>query len=264
MIKKHIAFFYFLFKLKLSKEMMYSVNFWMTLIIDGLFFLIQLSVFSTIFLQVQSINGWSTYHMCIFIGTFTILDGLYMGTYFFGVQSIGDKIRTGKLDIYITKPINTLFFISFEEISIGSIFIVIPGIIMVAYGAIQLGITLSFLKIAGYLFLLIVMYILMYNLMVLLRCTAFWFTKIDSINQLENELVSFSFKIPGIAFKGLSKIVFYFILPYGLMATIPTQFFTGTLSFGELIIAIGVCTIFTLLTQFTWRIGMKRYGSASS
>ena len=206
--------------------------------------------------------------MSIFIGTFTILDGLYMTTYFFGVMSIPDKIRTGKLDIYITKPINTLFFISFEEVSIGSIFIVIPGIIMVVYGVTQIGITLSFLNVLGYLLLLMVMYILMYNLMynlmVIIRCTAFWFIKIDSISQLENELVNFSFKIPGIAFKGISKIIFYFILPYGLMATIPTQALTGTLSLDGLIISGLACSIFTVLAQAVWRAGIKRYGSASS
>lgn len=264
MIKKYSRTFIYLLKLKLSREMVYSFNFLTTLFVDGTFFVIQMLAFSTIFLNVGTVNGWSKYHMIIFIGTFTILDGLYMTTYFFGVLSISEKIRNGGLDIYITKPVNTLFLISFENMNIGSILIVVPGIIMVAYGTLKLGIEISAMKVLGYIFLLLVMYMIMYNLMVILRCCSFWFTKVDNINKLENELVNFSFRVPGIMYKGIAKVIFYLILPYGLVATIPTEFFTGMMSITGWIISISVCIAFTLLRRMIWKKGLKRYSSASS
>jgi len=264
MIMKYSRIFIHLLKLRLSREMIYSFNFFTTLIIDGIFFVIQMLAFTTIFLNVDSVNGWSKFHMIIFIGTFTILDGIYMATYFFGVFSISDKIRNGELDMYITKPVNTLFLVSFENISIGSILISIPGIVMVVYGTIKLGIEISVMKILGYIFLLFIMYIILYNLMVLLRCFSFWFTKVDNINKLENELVNFSFRVPGVMYQGISKIIFYFVLPYGLIATIPTEFLTGTMNKSGWFIAIGVCVAFTLLRKVIWKMGLKRYSSASS
>jgi ABC-2 type transport system permease protein len=135
---------------------------------------------------------------------------------------------------------------------------------MVAYGAVKLGIEISAMKILGYIFLLFIMYIILYNLMVLLRCCSFWFTKVDNINKLENELVNFSFRVPGIMYKGISKVIFYFILPYGLIATIPTEFFTGTMNITGWIISISVCMVFTLLRRLVWKKGLRRYSSASS
>lgn len=264
MIKKHSRIFIYLLKLKLSKEMVYSVNFLTTLFVDGTFFIIQMLAFSTIFLNTNAVNGWGKYHMIIFIGTFTIIDGLEMTTYFFGVLGISEKIRNGGLDIYITKPVNTLFLVSFENINLGSITIMIPGIIMVIYGTAKLGIEISIGKIFGYIFLVIVMYMILYNLMVILRCCAFWFTSIDNINKLENELVNFSFRVPGVMYKGVAKIIFYFIIPYGLIATIPTEFFTGMMSIKGWIIAVGVCIELTILRRFIWKRGLKRYSSASS
>ncbi|AGK99443.1 ABC transporter permease [Clostridium pasteurianum] len=264
MIKKYSRIFIYLLKLRLSREMVYSFNFLTTLFVDGTFFVIQMLAFTAIFLNVDTVNGWNKFHMIIFIGTFTILDGLYMATYFFGVLSISEKIRNGELDIYITKPVNTLFLISFENINIGSIPIVVPGIIMVAYGTVKLGIEISAMKILGYIVLLFIMYIIMYNLMVLLRCCSFWFTKVDNINNLENELVNFSFRVPGIMYRGIGKVIFYFILPYGLIATIPTEFFTGTMNITGWIISISVCIVFTLLRRLIWKRGLKRYSSASS
>jgi len=264
MTKKYIRVFIHLLKLRLSREMIYSFNFFSALLIDGILFVIQMLAFTTIFSQVDSVNGWSKFHVIIFIGTFTILDGLYMATYFFGVITIGDKIRNGELDIYITKPVNTLFLISFENMNIGSILVSILGIMMVLYGSINLGIEITIMKVLGYIFLLFIMNILMYNLMVILRCSSFWFTKVDNIYKLENELVNFSFKIPGIMYKGIGKIIFYFILPYGLIATIPTEFLAGTMTVVGWSISIGVCGVFSLLTRCLWKRGLARYSSASS
>lgn len=264
MTRKYMRIFIHLLKLRLSREMIYSFNFFAALFVDGVLFVIQMLAFTTIFSQVDSVNGWSKFHVIIFIGTFTILDGIYMATYFFGVISLGDKIRNGELDIYITKPVNTLFLISFENMNIGSILISILGAIMVGYGALNLSIEITFIKILGYVFLLFIMYVLMYDLMIILRCCAFWFTKADNIYKLENELVNFCFKVPGIMYKGIGKIIFYFILPYGLIATIPTEFLVGTMTVNGWIIAIGVCSVSSLLTRFLWKKGLGRYSSASS
>lgn len=153
---------------------------------------------------------------------------------------------------------------SFESIHIGSILISILGIMMVSYGDLNLEVEITAVKVIGYIFLLVVMIILMYNLMVILRCSSFWFMKVDNIYKLENELVNFSFKVPGIMYKGIGKIIFYFILPYGLIATIPTEFLAGTMTISAWIISIGVCSVFTLLTRFLWKRGLARYSSASS
>lgn len=264
MINKYIKIFVHLFKIRLSREMIYSFNFLTTLFVDGIFFLIQMLAFTTIFLNVDSVNGWTKHHMIIFIGTFTILDGVYMATYFFGVLSLSDKIRNGELDFYITKPANALLLISFENINLGSLFISLPGIAMVIYGAVNLEIEINIMRIIGYLFLLSLMYILMFNLMVIIRCASFWFTKVENINKLENELVNFSFRVPGIMYRGISKMIFYFILPYGLIATIPTEFLTDTMNIWEWFIAIGVFILFILIRRAIWRNGLGRYSSASS
>jgi|GEM_PF-4570029 len=58
MIKKYSRIFIYLLKLKLSKEMIYSVNFLTTLFVDGTFFIIQMLAFSTIFLNTNAVNGW--------------------------------------------------------------------------------------------------------------------------------------------------------------------------------------------------------------
>jgi ABC-2 type transport system permease protein len=244
--------------------MAYRASFWTAFFVDLTYFLIILLTFSAIFDQVESIGGWSLPHMVIFVGTFTILDGLYMSTYFFGVLSIPDKIRAGGLDLYLVKPTNALLLASFESMDFGSILLVVPGIFLVGWGANELGIQITPLIVFGYILLMMVMYVLMYLLMVLLRVPAFWLVRINAFQELENGLVEFSFRIPGVVYQGFWKALLYVILPYGLMATIPTQYLTGGLEIRHWLLVSVVFVVFIVLTTGLWRRGIKRYGSASS
>ena len=65
-------------------------------------------------------------------------------------------------------------------------------------------------------------------------------------------------------YKKALKVIFYFVCPYGIMATIPTQAITRTLTPLGLGYAIGITALFTILALWFWRFGMRRYKSASS
>jgi ABC-2 type transport system permease protein len=263
-LQRHWRLFGVLLKFRLSNQMIYRASFWTAFFVDVSLFLIQMVVFNTLFLNVDNINGWTKYQMVFFVGTFTILDGLNMFLYFFGVINIPRKIRTGQLDLYLTKPVNSLFWLSFESMDFGSVFITIPGIVMVVYAAIHLGIQLTVGGLLGYLLLLLLMILLFYDIMLIIRTAAFRFIKIDALGELENELIGFSMKVPGVVFKGVSKLILYVLLPYALFATIPTQFFTEGLTGGMWLLVLGVVSAFTLLAQMLWRWGLKSYSSASS
>lgn len=94
--------------------------------------------------------------------------------------------------------------------------------------------------------------------------SAFWFIRVSSITEIHHQFVNFSFRIPGVAFAGIWKKIFMCILPYGLIATVPTQIFISELDYKLIIYAIVIDVVFTLIMRFIWNKGMKRYDIASS
>jgi ABC-2 type transport system permease protein len=130
-------------RIRLGRQMMYRASFWTAFFVDTTLFLVQLAFFSTLFLQVDSINGWSREQLVFFVGTFSLVDGLEMLLYFFGLSSIPEKIRTGKLDLYLTKPISPLFHITFESLDVGSGFLTLPGLVMVVWATVKMGIPIT-------------------------------------------------------------------------------------------------------------------------
>lgn len=253
-----------LLKMKLSRNMAFRFSFFGVFFVDGSLFLIQLLMFSAIYSQVGGIGGWDRQQILFFIGTFSLINALNMALYFFGVITIPGKIKSGELDLYITKPVNSLFHLSFESMDPGSVPLVFASIGILIYAVSGMSIQVTIFKIIGYIFFVILMLVLNYDMMVILRTIPFFVIQASSIERLEGEIITLCMKIPGTLFKGAFKLLFYLVLPYGIIATIPTQFFTGTLTPLGFMYSISIVIAFTTFTLAFWRLGLKNYKSASS
>jgi len=263
-MRHNLRFMLLLIKLKLQHMMVFRLSFFGVFFADGMLFLTQLLAFNVIYAQVETIGGWSRGEMLIFIGTFSMINGLNMLIYFFGVLNIPWLIRSGGLDMYITKPVNPLLRLTFESINPGSFPLLILSGLIIAYGVSVAGIAVTAPLIAAYAVLVLLMTLLWYDMEVILRTLPFFFISTSAVDSLEGELLTFNFKIPGVLFKGTFKVIFYFILPYGIMATVPTQLLSGTLTLPGLLQALGIVGVFTAFTLWFWRFGLKHYKSASS
>lgn len=249
-------------KLKMSTAMMYRASFWAAFCADLTLFALQL-VFFGIISKGGNIGDWNVWHLTVFTGSFIILDGLFMSTWFFGLISLPEKIRTGSLDLIITKPVNTLCYASFCEFDVGSFALCGVGIIITGTGAANLGV-LTLQNCLKFIFAILLMYLLLYSLSLLSRCSAFWLTRTDALQDVENTLVEMSFRLPAPAIYGVWRIVLFIIFPYGLIANLPSVALFGQLNPLYWLICIGVTLFFFMLSLFLWKIGMKRYDSASA
>ncbi len=84
------------------------------------------------------------------------------------------------------------------------------------------------------------------------------------MEQLEKACLDLCMKLPEIAFYGIYKFIFYCVLPYGIMATLPVQSMIDEMSPGLGIFGILTVSIFTGLTAVLWKNGIRHYNSAGS
>ena len=263
-MRKNLRFVWLLIKYKINRMMMYRADFFSVFINDGLLFVVQLLTFETIYSQVESIGGWTRGQMIIFIGTFSIINALNMLIYFFGIVDLPQKIIRGDLDPYVTKPVNPLLRLTFENVNMGSLPLVVMSIMIVCYGVSVSGIRVSFSLGLGYAIVVLLMTLLWYDMEVILRTIPFFLPSAKGISRIEGELLDLNMKIPGILFKGVFKLLFYILLPYGIMSTVPTQLLTRSISPSAVVYAVLTVLLFTWLTLRFWRRGLSHYKSASS
>jgi ABC-2 type transport system permease protein len=263
-MKRNIKFILMLFKMKLSKNMMYRLSFFGGSLVDGSLFMLWLLMFNVIYSQVDSIGGWNRGQATIFLGSFSLLNAINMTIYFFGVIGIPDKIRSGELDHYLTKPINPLLRLTFENINLGSAPLILLSIGIIVYGVSLQGTDINAGILALYALFIILMAILYYDMELIIRTVTFFVISASSIERLEGAALELCMRVPGVLFKGIFKILFYFVLPYGIMATIPTQIITNSVSWLMITASAVVVVVATVFSQWFWRLGLKNYKSASS
>ena len=263
-IRKHMRVLKQLIVLRFQGLMVFRLDFFAPFFVDGSLFIIQLLAFATVYANVDTIGNWGQGEMILYIGTFSLLNAVNMTVYFFGVNAIPGKVMSGELDLYLTKPVSPLFRLTFENISPGSIPLILLSMAMILYGVGELDYMISIKQAISYVFWVGIMIILYYEMEVLIRSISLFIVSTARMEQLEEVGIALCMKLPGITFYGIYKVIFYLILPYGIMATLPVQSLVGEMSKELALYGVGVVILFSVLTAVVWKQGLKHYNSASS
>ena len=253
-----------LIRLRFHGLTVFRFDFFAPFFVDGSLFIIQLLAFGVVYANVDRIGSWGRGEMILYIGTFSLLNAVNMTIYFFGVTSIPYKVRSGELDLYLSKPVSPLFRLTFENISPGSVPLILMSVCIIVYGIASLHMTLTPVIAAAYIFWLVLMEILYYEMEVLIRSVSLYVVSMARMEQIEEAGLDLCMKLPGIALYGVYKVIFYLILPYGIMVTLPVQSMIGELNLQRALYGIGVTVLFTVFTCIIWKNGLKHYNSASS
>ncbi len=263
-IKKNMRVVWALFLLRFHRLTVFRMDFFAPFFVDGSLFVIQLLAFGAVYANVDSIGSWGRGEMILYIGTFSLINALNMCIYFFGVVGIPGKVQSGELDLYLTKPVSPLLRLSLENITPGSLPLVFMSVCIILYGVKQLRMHPTRMTIGAYIFWVLVMTVLYYEVEVIIRSFSLYVVSLARMEQLEEVGIDLCMKLPGIALYGGYKILFYLILPYGIMATLPVQSMIGEMNGRLAAYGIILVGIFTGITAAVWKRGLRHYNSAGS
>lgn len=263
-IKKNLRVLREMLYLRFHGLAVFRLDFFAPFFVDGSLFVIQLLAFGVIYSSVDTIGGWHQGEMILYIGTFSLLNAINMTLYFFGVNGIPGKVRSGELDLYLSKPVSPLFRLTFEHISPGSVPLILMSLCIIAYGVCILEMRLTVSQVFVYLFWIIIMAILYYDMEVIIRSVSLYIISMARMEQIEEAGIELCMKLPGIALYGAYKFIFYLMLPYGIMATLPVQSMIGEMNYKLAAYGIFVVILFSCATCIVWKRGLKHYNSASS
>lgn len=263
-VRKYLRLFQAQIRLRFQHLSVFRLDFFGPFFVDGSMFVIQLLAFQAVYANVDTVGTWGKGEMILYIGSFNLLNALSMTICFFGLSSIPDKVKNGEMDLYLSKPASPLFRLTFEKVNPGSVPLIVMSLCIIGYGIQTAGIKPSVETVSAYVFWMTLMAILYYDMEVLVRSVSFYLVSNARLEQLESACLELCMKLPGIAFYGGYKVIFYYLLPYGIMATIPVQSMIEELTFTGAVQGIGITVIFTLLMAVVWKRGLRRYNSASS
>jgi ABC-2 type transport system permease protein len=250
-----------LWSVNLAEELQYRGNF-VASILGTMFWLVMaLLVLAVFFRQAETLGGWRFWEVVVLLGVFNTLAGVVDTLLRPGIGNLAEQIRNGHLDLVLSRPVETQFFVSFRKLAVWRLTDVVMGLALVGYALVKLETTPSVLQLAAFVVTLLAAAVVVYSLWVALMSLAFWFVRVENLSVLFDAVFAAA-RYPVTVYPGALRFVLVYLLPIAWTTTIPASTLTGRLGAGGVVLSVVVAVISLALSRLVWRTALARYTSA--
>lgn len=263
-VLRYLSVYGALWKNSVAREMIFKTNFLLWIVVEILWFALQLSFIGVLYLHTDTIGSWTKWQVVLLIGGSHFIQQMFQAFFLINCTNLSELVRNGKLDFLLLLPVNTRFIVSLRQVDLGAFVNAAWAIAVMVYAAHQLKLSPSLTQIAGFAALGVAGVVIHYSLMFLLAAISFWTVKAQGIVWGYYNLFNIA-RLPDEAFRGAFRMVFTFAIPMLLVSNVPVRVLAGTLESPSQILLLLVMSIVCFaLSEWGWRASVKRYTSASS
>jgi ABC-2 type transport system permease protein len=253
-----------LWRNSIVREMSFKANFLLWIVVEMLWFCLQLGFIAVIYQHTDTIATWTKWEVVLLIGASHFIQQLYTAIFLSNVTQLSEYIRTGKLDFMLLLPLNTRFLVSFRSVDLGGFVNAISAVAVMGYAIHQLHLTVSFGQAAGFILLTLCSLLVHYSLMLTLATTSFWTVRGQGIVWGYYNLFNIA-RMPDAAFRGFFKVFFTYAIPMLLVANVPTKLLARKIgSLWEMLLLFLLSLVCFAISEGIWRWSIRHYTSASS
>ena len=251
-----------LWRLNLAEELQYRANFFASVL--GTVFgigtaLLTLALF---FRHTTRLGGWDYWEVVVLLGVFNALTGLIEAVLRPGIGQLASEVRSGHLDLVLSRPVDAQAFVSFRHLDIWRLTDVALGLGLAAYALYRLGHVPGPLALATFVVAFASAAVVVYAIWVALMSLAFWLVAVENLAVLFDALYEGA-RYPVSAYPGALRFLFVYLVPIAWTTTIPASVVTGRVGPGIGLAAVAVAVAAFVLARLLWRMALKRYTGAS-
>jgi ABC-2 type transport system permease protein len=263
-LKRYLTIYAALWKNSVAREMSFKGNFLLWIVVELLWFGLQLSFVTVVYSQTNSVGSWTKWQMVLLVGASNFIQQIYQAFFLTNCTALSELVRTGKMDFLLALPVNTRFIVSTRQVDLGAFVNALFAICVMLFAGHKLGLHPTFFQFTGFALLCVVGIFIHYSLMFILAAISFWTVRAQGIVWGYYNLFNIA-RMPDEAFKGAFKAVFTFALPVLLVSNVPVRVLADKISSPTswlILCSLGV--LWALVSEWFWRLSIRRYTSASS
>ena len=221
-----------------------------------------LAVIAAVFTQTESLAGWRRESVIVLLGVYQIMTGLLWTFVEMNVGFFGGKILNGELDDVLLQPVPSLFTISLGNCFPWSLLTVATGVVVTVGGVIGLRAPIPVTHSLAFAVLFVAGAVLMWASRVLVALMAFWVQGFEPTN-LYSALWQLGRYPPSIYHQLVQRVLFTAV-PVALITSFPARALVEGSDGQTIVIALLVAAASVLIVNGVWRLGLRRYSSATS
>ena len=263
-LRRYASIYGAMWRNSVAREMQYKTNFLLWIVVELLWFALQLAFIEVIYQHTDRIGDWTKWQVVLLAGTSHFIQQIFTALFLVNCANLSELVRTGKMDFLLLLPVNTRFVVSLRQVDLGGFINAFSALAVVAYSLIKLNLSPTFIQIICYLLLCAVAVLAHFSLMSILASVCFWTTRAQSLVWSYYNLFHVS-RLPDSAFTGHFRTLFTFCIPMLLVANVPAKLLATTLENTRPVLWLFISVLACFISsEIVWRHALKRYSSASS
>lgn len=262
-MKRYFRLYLFFLRFSFSKAMEFRLDFSFRIVMDCIYYVVNIALFKILFLHTDLIGGWNEQQMMIFIASYLLVDAVNMTIFSTNLWWLPYYINRGELDYYLIRPVSPLFFLSLREFSANSFVNLLIAVGFFIYSIMTYTLPWEADRLLGFILLIINGSLIYYCIQMIMILPVFWTQSSRGFVDLFYTL-GLAMERPDRIFKGWLRVFFTIILPFALIASFPARYFIEGFD-GRTLLHLTLVTIGIWIVMLSiWRKGLKSYASASS
>ncbi len=262
-VARYGAIYAALLKNSVTRETMFKGNFLLWILVELLWFGLQLTFISVLYLHTEKIGTWTKWEVVLLVGASHFIQQLFQAFFLINCSNLSELVRTGKFDFLLLLPVNTRFVVSLRQVDLGAFVNAGSSLAVMAYAGRQLELTPTVGQGLGFLTLCVAGILIHYSLMFLLATISFWTVRAQGIVWGYYNLFNIA-RMPDEAFGGVFRAVFTFALPMLLVSNVPVRLLVDKFSPMSALLLFAMSAVCFVVSEFGWRASLRHYTSASS
>lgn len=215
--------------------------------------------------QVSRVRGWDLPATLTLLGVYLIAEGLrrlFIGPGLDSLAGLTGDLWTGRLDFTLLRPVNTQFLVTFREWRFLALIDLAVGAGVVAYGVRGAGGSPGAGQVAAFAVALGAGIVVLYAMLLAFTALVFWSPGL-MLTWVFGGVMQMA-RYPVGLYPGWLRLVLTWVVPVGVITTVPAEALTGHLPPAMLAGAVALAVALLLGASALFRVGLRRYASASS
>jgi ABC-2 type transport system permease protein len=264
-LARHFGIYIALWKNSVTRETMFKGNFLLWIVVELLWFGLQLVFINVIYLHTNNIGSWTKWQVVMLVGASHFIQQIFQAFFLINCTNLSELVRTGKMDFLLMLPVNTRFVVSLRQVDLGGFVNALSALCVIIYAGHRLQFSPDAAQIFGFFVLCLVGIVIHYSLMFMLASISFWTVRAQGVVWGYYNLFQIA-RMPDEAFgRTAFRTVFTFAVPMLLVSNVPVRVLTNTLTSAKpLILLLAMSVVCAILSEWAWRKSLQRYKSASS